>query len=240
MRSIAASAKSILPKSVEVWLRSFKLKALSKKEVKTVFSDIYEKSLWGESKEKFCSGMGSSEVNSNEYVAWVNQFITDKKIRSVVDLGCGDFQVGRRLELGSASYTGCDVVPQLVAHNNETFGNENISFKVCNIIEDELPEADFCMIRQVFQHLSNDSIQSVLQKLKKYKYVLITDCQPNGDRQRINYDMPNFSGTRNVVHGTGLWLENAPFNVDGEVAFELTYVSEDDEFFRGFLISNVQ
>ena len=103
MRSIAASAKSILPKSVEVWLRSFKLKALSKKEVKTVFSDIYEKSLWGESKEKFCSGMGSSEVNSNEYVAWVNQFITDKKIQSVVDLGCGDFQVGRRLELPGRS-----------------------------------------------------------------------------------------------------------------------------------------
>ena len=238
MNSPISKIKKVLPKSIEKKLRSIKLKYLEKKSPEKIFSTIYEKSLWGKSDEQFFSGTGSLPINSKVYIEWINQFLKIKNIKSIVDLGCGDFRVSKQLDLKDINYTGCDVVPQLIEHNNETFGNDKISFQQCNIIENPLPEGELCLIRQVFQHLSNKSILSTLQKMKKYKYILITDFQPHADTKKINNDIPNFSGTRYVVHETGLWLENEPFNQNIEIAFQYDYIGQDEGYLRGVLIKN--
>jgi SAM-dependent methyltransferase len=161
----------------------------------------------------------------------MKDFIRAHHISSVVDLGCGDFRVSRHLAEG-LRYTGCDVVQPLVDYNQKNFGNDHIQFLKRNIITDELPDGELCLIRQVFQHLSNESIVKVLPKLKKYKYVVIADAQPNADKAKVNYDIPNFSGTRAVVHGTGIWLENSPFNLPVTVLHSYPLKTNDDEYLR--------
>lgn len=67
-------------------------------KVSDCFSEIYHTKLWGEADgEAFCSGGGSSAHFAIPYLKQVHHLIAEHKIRTVVDLGCGDFRVGRLL-----------------------------------------------------------------------------------------------------------------------------------------------
>ncbi len=227
-------AKRFIPTVVLKSLRSIKLRYLQSKSAEEIFTDIYMTGKWGKGKDEtpFFSGVGSVEEAYRSYIDFMQEFLRKNEIKSVVDLGCGDFQVGRHLAQLGIDYTGCDIVRPLVEYNQKTFGNARIRFLQRNMITDELPDGELCIIRQVFQHLSNESILKVLPKLKKYRYVIIADAQPTQDRDKVNHNIPNFSGTRAVVHGTGLWLENAPFNLPLTVVHSYTLKSGDDEYLR--------
>ncbi len=227
-------AKRFIPTVVLKSLRSIKLRYLQSKSAEEIFTDIYMTGKWGKGKAEtpFFSGVGSVEEAYRSYLDFMQEFLRKNEIKSVVDLGCGDFQVGRHLAQPGLDYTGCDIVRPLVEYNQKTFGNERVRFLQRNMITDELPDGELCIIRQVFQHLSNESILKVLPKLKKYRYVIIADAQPTQDKDKVNHDIPNFSGTRAVVHGTGLWLENAPFNLPLTVVHSYTLKSGDDEYLR--------
>lgn len=229
-------AKRMIPKSFLKSLRNVKLRYLESKSAEDVFTDIYLQGKWGKGDTPFFSGTGSIEETYRPYIQFMQDFIRKHQIKTVVDLGCGDFRVGRHLaQQPDLNYTGCDIVRPLIEYNQKTFGNANIQFLQRNMITDELPDGDLCIIRQVFQHLSNDSILKVLPKLKKYRYVVIADAQPDMDKQKINRDIPNFSGTRAVVHGTGLWLESSPFHLPITTLHSYTLNTGDDEYLRMIL-----
>jgi hypothetical protein len=63
---------------------------------------------------------------------------------TIVDLGCGDFQVGHALTtwLPDLIYIGCDIVPELIEHHTHTYASERIRFCQLDIITDALPEGD--------------------------------------------------------------------------------------------------
>src|SRR6267143_6240182 len=61
-----------------------------------VFAETYEKHVWGGGNEPF-SGGGSRGPVVDAYVEAVLGFIEQRGLRSIVDLGCGDFHVGQRL-----------------------------------------------------------------------------------------------------------------------------------------------
>ena len=88
---------------------------------------------------------------------------------SVTTSGGTPVSFASQLVSGDFHYAGCDVVPSLIEHLNETYGGENIEFHCRNIVEDELPDGDLCLIRQVLQHLSNREIERILNNVKKYK-----------------------------------------------------------------------
>ncbi len=227
-------AKRFIPKGFLRSLRSVKLWHLKSKTAEDVFTDIYLQGKWGKGSDSpFFSGTGSIEETYLPYIQFMQDFIRKHHINSIVDLGCGDFRVGRHLaQQPGINYTGCDIVRPLIEYNQEKFGNERINFLQRNMITDELPDGELCIIRQVFQHLSNESILKVLPKLKKYQYVVIADAQPTQDTKKANHDIPNFSGTRDVVHGTGLWLESSPFNLPITVLHSYPLQTADDEYLR--------
>jgi hypothetical protein len=67
-------------------------------EVADCFSNIYRTKLLGEADgEDYCSGTGSEAPFAVPYVQQVQAFIAEREIRTVADLGCGDFHVGRLL-----------------------------------------------------------------------------------------------------------------------------------------------
>lgn len=190
--------------------------------VEQVFSTIYQSSAWGTRKDRpFCSGEGSIlEEAVGPYCQMVRAFIKENNIQRLVDLGCGDFGVGSRLIGPDVSYTGVDVVPALISYNQEHFARPGIEFRRLNMIEDDLPPGDLCLVRQVLQHLSNKQILKTLKSLRRYKYVIATEHVYSGDGIRRNLDKPHGPGIR-LPKRSGVFLEAAPFNCPAKVLLEV-------------------
>ncbi len=87
------------------------------------FSRIYETSAWGGG-----SGPGSDPANATAYLARLRAFIRTHSVKSIVDLGCGDWRLMREVDLTEIDYLGIDVVPSVVDTNNARFGGTNIRF----------------------------------------------------------------------------------------------------------------
>jgi hypothetical protein len=69
----------------------------------------------------------------------------------------------------------------------------------------ELPDADVCLIRQVFQHLSNDQIGAILRRCRKYSAVVVTEHWPApAVATRPNVDKPHGPDTR---LDSGSWVD---------------------------------
>ena len=76
---------------------------------KEVFTDIYDSKIWKSDIAGTLSGPGSDIECSYEYVEFLNKFINKHKIKSVLDLGCGDFNLMRHVNLKNIDYLGIDV-----------------------------------------------------------------------------------------------------------------------------------
>jgi hypothetical protein len=155
----------------------------------------------------------------------------------VVDLGCGDFRVASQFVSDDIHYTGCDVVPALIASLNEKHARKNVEFRVVNIVEDELPDGDLCLIRQVLQHLSNAEIQTALAKCKKFKYLLVTEHYPKpNDKVIPNLDLVHGPGTR-LYRNSAVYLDAPPFSLSN-IKPLLEMEAEENTLIKSFLISN--
>jgi len=181
--------------------------------VKEVFTRIYKRNIWGGKPRQFNSGNGSTEYHAFLYANAVKTFIKERIITNVVDLGCGDFRVGNKLQMDRLKYIGVDIVDDLIKRNHEKYGTADIEFQCLDIISDELPNAELCLIRQVLQHLSNSQIISILHKIKKYRYVLITEHYPApGALFSPNKDKPHGPDTR-IYDNSAVCLDLPPFNM---------------------------
>ncbi|HEV3332048.1 MAG TPA: class I SAM-dependent methyltransferase [Bryobacteraceae bacterium] len=213
-----------------------------------VFTEIYSKNMWGKHQSHphrdfpFYSGPGSDDAAASPYVDCINRFIESEKVRSIVDLGCGDFRVGSRIVSSSFHYVGIDIVEPLIEANRARFANNHVQFRTLDIITDELPVADLCLIREVLQHLSNAQIIRVLAKLKQFKWVIVTEDHPGPVGSFMaNRDKPHGKEAR-VVWGSGIVLSAPPFNVpDVELMLEVPAMRPEHpegECIRSFLVRN--
>jgi len=186
------------------------------KTVEEVFTEIYEKNEWGGSQGEFCSGSGTvTEHVVSAYISMVSEKASSENFLGLtfVDLGCGDFRIGKQLLPLCSSYSGVDIVKSLVHRNQEIYGNAFTQFMHLDIVEDELPNGDVCFVRQVLQHLSNQQIVAVLQKLKKYKWVFITEHYPaDNDAIKPNMDKAH-GGDIRVYDNSGVYLTKPPFEL---------------------------
>ena len=138
---------------------------------KEVFSKIYKEGLW-----QGGSGDGSKIENVREYVDVLQKYIDKPEIKTVIDLGCGDWQFSKFLDLSSVLYLGVDVVDSVIDSNIDLYSASNIDFISRDIITYELPQVDLIICKDVLQHLSNRDVISVLIKIiKSSKFALITN-----------------------------------------------------------------
>ena len=190
--------------------------------LKATFQEIYSTKSWGDNGAPFCSGQGSSGPVSTQYCDAVIGFIRDHQIRSVVDLGCGDFAVGRRIvEATGVDYIGIDVVPELIEHHVQTVNLPRVTFRLADITSDPLPSGDLCLVRQVLQHLSNDEIAKVILNVKTFPMVLVAEDVPLNPRS-FNRDKPHGPDVRGY-YSSGVYLDQPPFSVPAKElwSFEL-------------------
>jgi Methyltransferase domain len=213
MAHLRSTVRELLPGSVLLLYRRLRRRLVSTEEV---FTRIYVDGQWGVGPETFCSGSGSRESSIvSPYLTAVRAELRRLGAASMtaVDLGCGDFAVGRMLAGESARYIGLDIVRALVDYNRRHFGTERVAFLHANIVADELPAGDICFVRQVLQHLSNAQIRAVLPKLARYRWCFITEHHPSAGRLgRVNIDKPHGADIR-IYRASGVYLEFPPFNV---------------------------
>lgn len=190
---------------------------------------VYENKLWGTNQAHFYSGEGSHlRCIVAPYVAVVAEFLDSFENRLVVcDLGCGDFNIGKQLVPYAQKYLAVDIVPKLIAYNQITFIEEKIQFSCLDIAKDPLPQADFALIRQVLQHLSNAEITAILKKLKQYRYVMLTEHLPDGNFES-NLDIISGQGTR-LKKGSGVDILEPPFNFKVKAYTELLSIKLKDD-----------
>jgi hypothetical protein len=223
MERLKSTVRQLLPSGVLVAYRRYKQARLDRQErrmsTEEVFTRIYTDARWGGPRGSFCSGAGSHEESIVQpYVAAVSAELRRLGAGSmtVVDLGCGDFSIGRQLAGECGRYIGVDIVKPLIEYNRVIFGSDRIEFRHLDIVADELPAGDICFVRQVFQHLSNAQILAVLPKLANYRRCFITEHHPSPGRvRRFNLDKTHGADVR-VYRGSGVFLERPPFNVPKE------------------------
>ena len=82
--------------------------------IKNEFTNIYEKELWGRGKG---SGAGSRPKFNVPYITFLENFLRDNNIKSVIDFGCGDWQFSQYIDWGNVNYLGLDVVDFVIERN---------------------------------------------------------------------------------------------------------------------------
>jgi hypothetical protein len=151
-----------------------------------VFTNIYNSNIWGNNNNPEYNGSsgGGSDINYNKecYIPFLKEFISHNNIKSVVDLGCGDFRCGKLIyDNLDILYTGYDTYKKLIEYNSKHHSLEKYSFHhldFCNNKE-RIIDGDLCILKDVLQHWSLEDIYRCLDYLienKKFKYILICNC----------------------------------------------------------------
>jgi hypothetical protein len=186
-----------------------------------VFDSVYRRGLWGQTVGRdVCSGPGYDPAAA-PYVTFVRNFIAERGIRNLVEIGCGDFEIGQRYADAVQSYVGVDVSSYVIERNRRTFSRGGISFEQADASERDRPAADLCIIRHVLQHLDNATIGKILDRVKVHKFVLVTEHLPEPSRLLApNLDKRPGPDTR-LTFNSGVYLEHPPFNRKGETMLNL-------------------
>jgi SAM-dependent methyltransferase len=225
--------KRNLPQSVLRVIRSWKNRHYNNIPLDQVFTKIYESGAWGRSPDpnrRFYSGSGSArDEERSAYVVAVDDFLRSLATKQdVVDLGCGDFQVGSQIRESCRNYIACDVVPSLIEFNKETFKDRGVEFRTLDLTKDELPAGNIAFVRQVLQHLSNEHIQRFVARVTStYQYLIVTEHLPSSPIFKPNLDKPSGPGTR-MGYDSGVVLTAPPFNLRPRSERQLCVVDSVD------------
>ena len=216
LSSIKPLLKRMLPAGIyrvwwraKIWLSEKKMKNLDRA---AVFDTIYRDRLWGGSQ---LSGHGSVGEHATTYIDFIRQFAEENLVRTILDVGCGDFEIGSRICNSVDQYFAADVSTVIIEKNKSTYKTiENTKFLCLDLCSDPLPAADLITVREVLQHLSNADICFALNNIERSgaRFALITEHLP-GDKLLVapNVDKASGSHIRNFF-GSGVYIDRAPFN----------------------------
>lgn len=148
-----------------------------------IFSRAYGSNEWTGG-----SGVGSRPETTTSYRRLIEELIRTAQVRSVLDLGCGDWQFSRLMDWRGADYLGIDVVPEVIAANQSAYARPRVRFVHADFRHAQLPSADLVLVKDVSQHWSNAQVTVFLPRLAKFRRALVTNTT-NGIRD--NQDIPD-------------------------------------------------
>ncbi len=221
-KTIRKTISALVPRPLARLVSQYRQRAWIKRNLsrssREVFTDIYRKGKWGRKEGAFYSGPGSSvEHITKPYIRVITEHLQSSGgKKTLVDLGCGDLEISKNFFDYCSEYVGVDVVSDLIESHKSTITNPQVKFRCLDLVNDELPEGDICLLRQVLQHLSNAQIAKILPKLRKYKVCFVTEHLPA--------DNPGIIPNKDIVHGSwtrmsqnsGVYLDKPPFNTPSQ------------------------
>lgn len=225
MRTKGLLKKSLLAMAVLVWVWLGAVlvweRAGGNRPLAETFTEIYREKTWDTSRAGTgTSGSGSTLQTSREYRAFLEGFIAEHGVRSVVDAGCGDWEFSQAVDWKGATYLGIDISPEVVDGVKQRFEKDGVRFQVGDVTED-IPAGDLLVCKDVLQHLSNDLVRKFIKnnlRRGKYQWAIITN-----DRQ-----WPGFFNNRDISSGRrrGLDLRAPPFELTGLVDVPVKFGGE--------------
>lgn len=173
---------------------------------KTRFEEIHKSNFWAS--DESISGPGSQLDQTETIRKELPNIIEKLKIKSLLDLPCGDFHWMKNIDLGNIEYIGGDIVTNLIIQNNDKYKSENITFKELDLITDDLPKVDAILVRDCFIHLSEKQIKEALKNIKS-----------SGINYLITNNFPDFPENFDIK--TGMFrkvnFSKAPYELGGQV-----------------------
>lgn len=155
------------------------------------------------------SGPGSHLNNTKVTVEYLSKFIKDNNIKSVLDLGCGDWNWFKLINLNGASYEGWDAHSDMIYLNNKNYGTDKIKFSTKDIITEEYPNVDLIICRDVLFHLNLNFSTKIVEKVKRAsKYFISTSF----NSKEINNNITAYCSIKNWGF-TIINLNIEPFNL---------------------------
>lgn len=163
------------------------------------------------------SGGGSDPTWCEPYIRYVSELIAEERPASVVDLGCGDFEVGGRIDYGPARVVCVDgSLRHVTAHAARWPQYEFINW---DLEEFDAGGFDLGLMKDVLQHWPTDRIKKFLSRPLPRLMLFTNDTsggEVNGDIQRRAMEDDHLQAN---VRGLDLTAE--PFNLKGTVTLRL-------------------
>jgi Methyltransferase domain len=167
-----------------------------------VFSQVYAANYWGNAESR--SGHGSDLKQTAIIRLEIPRLIGDLKLKSMLDIPCGDFFWMRECQLGLETYIGADIVQDMIDQLNERYSNAHRRFELLDLAVDALPKVDLVFCRDLLVHFSSSDIRRALGNLKRSgsTYLLATtfterdhnmDIPTSGDWRPLNLQLPPIS-----------------------------------------------
>ncbi len=171
----------------------------------SVFDSMYQPGGTG-------SGIGSSPSYTEGYRAFLEAFMRDHAIESVLDLGCGDWQFSQLVDWGSRWYVGVDEVASLVKRLEKEHGSPFRHF----VTKPTIRTFDLVICKDVMIHLPNAEVVKLLAKLARHKHLLlVNDIAP----------LPNADCLRG--HYRPLDVTAEPFNLKAEIVYRFPQLNRE-------------
>lgn len=178
--------------------------------IEDLFTDYYQNSTWSGGGEETRSGSGSTLKKTAVLRDELPGFLEKHRIKTLFDAPCGDFNWFQHVELSGVRYTGGDIVREMVAANQKSFGGDSVSFIHFDIVKDDAPQVDLWFCREVLLHFSYELIFSFFENFVRSGVPCLLVSTHHEFPENI--DIP--TGT-----GRPLNLEIAPFNLPAPIDF---------------------
>lgn len=129
---------------------------------------------WGGGLPETPCGNGSRISTTVEQREWIPSLIEKYNIKSIADIGAGDLNWVKLIDLTAIDYTAYDLVPRLP------------EVKTFDLVQQVPPKVDLLMILWVLNHFPYDHCEKAIKNIKASgaKYLLMTD------RERYRKDQP--------------------------------------------------
>jgi len=187
---------------------------------KEIFTNIYKNGIWNNNDSNIpLSGPGSSLEATSDILSIIDNFIDDNKIKTIIDLGCGDLTwipKSKFFNDSNISYTGIDIVNFLIESHKSKYPTKN--FDCQDITEYKFKkEYDLIILRDVIFHLKNEQIIEIFKNIEgKFKYIGITTCTNKinlNEFDKWNYSQKNIHiEPFNIIDNSILNIYEPKFN----------------------------
>lgn len=175
---------------------------LTRNSPQDIFSKYAQSNKWGD--KDSLSGKGSNLETTSELRQKLPELLKEFGATSLVDVPCGDFFWMAQVDLGEIEYLGGDIVPSLIAANQQKHRRKGRRFEVVDLITGPVPKGDVLFVRDCLVQLSNEHVTQAL-----------TNIANSGSTWLLSTTFPQISENQDIM--TGQWraldLTKPPFNL---------------------------
>ena len=183
--------------------------AWEKNDFQLDFKEVYEKNLFKGTDS--VSGRGArldqTVVLSHELPLLLERL----KVKTFLDIPCGDFKWMRHVDLKSVNYIGGDIVKEIAELNQRLFGGEKREFRHLDLTKDKLPQCDAVFCRDCLVHLTFKQAIEAIDNIKA-----------SGATYFLSTTFPATKTNDDLRLGSVIWrplnLQLSPFNFPEPVA----------------------